>query len=47
MKKHPHCLSWDTLTPTLDALGSVIAFYKIATTIHPESNNYIILDEEN
>ncbi|GAK73596.1 50S ribosomal protein L9 ['Chrysanthemum coronarium' phytoplasma] len=46
LKKHPHCFIMGHTHTDLDALGSVIAFYKIATTIHSESNNYIILDEE-
>ncbi|MFR0367911.1 50S ribosomal protein L9 [Candidatus Phytoplasma palmae] len=46
LEKHDNCFIMGHIRPDLDSLGSMIAFYKIASSIKNNSKHYLIIDEE-
>ncbi|MEZ0180120.1 50S ribosomal protein L9 ['Camptotheca acuminata' phytoplasma] len=46
LKKHKNAFIMGHIQSDLDALGSIIAFYKIAAAINNDYSHYLIIDEE-
>ncbi|MDV3205374.1 MAG: 50S ribosomal protein L9 [Weeping tea tree witches'-broom phytoplasma] len=46
VEKHKNCFFVSHINPDLDALGSMIAFYKIAASINDNNRHYLIIDED-